>query len=161
MRVALVAIATNKYLDLVLNMLKSASEHFMRGHDVGYILFTNRDDDPRLREIANLVAVHCEHTPWPGPALQRYRLLASQAQRLTTFDYVFYVDADMEFVGDVGNEVLGTLVGTRHPFFYTRRHRIPIVGPRRLPFERVRQTLSIPRACDRGRQRSRHRRDLA
>jgi histo-blood group ABO system transferase len=35
-------------------------------------------------------------------------------------DYLFYSDADMRFEANVGEEVLGELVATRHPGFYDK-----------------------------------------
>ena len=148
MRVALVAVATNKYLELALHMLSTASNRFMQGHEVSFVVFTDREDDDRLGAIPGVIAIHCDHTPWPGPTLRRFSYFASQADRLATFDYVFYVDADMEFVGDVGDEVLGKLVGTLHPYFHRSRRDFKsrlkrvLLGRRRLPFERNPQSLA-------------------
>jgi histo-blood group ABO system transferase len=80
--------------------------------------------------------VPVEHKPWPFMTLYRYKIFTQNSDFLKDMDYLYYCDADMLFVGDFGDEILGELVATQHPGFYGRRgtpeHRpqsLAYVGP--------------------------------
>ncbi len=60
--------------------------------------------------------------PWPMPTLMRYNLFLQQEELLKTYDYIFYMDADMRIVDTVGDEVLGDgLTAACHPGYYIRK----------------------------------------
>jgi histo-blood group ABO system transferase len=50
--------------------------------------------------------------------LGRYKIFTNNSDTLSEMDYLFYCDADMKFVGNVGDEILGERVGTIHPGFF-------------------------------------------
>lgn len=60
------------------------------------------------------VRLPISHQPWPYVTLYRYRHIANASQYLQSFKYLFMCDADMEFVGHIGDELLGGLVATIH-----------------------------------------------
>ena len=70
---------------------------------------------------------------WPEATLYRYHVIL---EREWTDQYLFLIDADMLFEGDVGEEILGELVATQHPGY---------VGKTDLPFEtRARSAAFVP-----------------
>jgi histo-blood group ABO system transferase len=76
-----------------------------------------------LQERKNLKVIHQDHMAWPGPTLKRYHIFLNNSHHYPNQDYLFYCDADMRFVDEVGSEVLGDLVATNHPGFYNKRRR--------------------------------------
>lgn len=111
--IALVIIATGKYTRFLPKLLESSAQYFLPDHNVTPHVFT---DDPKSVPFG---LVHpAPRLPWPLPTLLRYQLI----QVDYTEDYVFYIDADMEFVRPVEDEILGDLVATLHPGF-AGRHR--------------------------------------
>jgi histo-blood group ABO system transferase len=113
MNVGLCVIATGKYLQFVPPLWHSASGLFLPNHRVRLFLFS--DQPLELRDCANCLTLH---RPWPGPTLYRYHSMLAFRNQLESLDYLYYCDADMRFVGPVGDEVLGNLVATHHPGFY-------------------------------------------
>jgi histo-blood group ABO system transferase len=115
--IGLLVIATNRYIDFVPPLYESASRHFLRGHKVTMFVFTDR------KAPAGVVTIAQAHRPWPYSTLLRYHTFVQHREALSQADYLYYCDADMRFVADVGEEILGDLVGTEHPGFYGKHRR--------------------------------------
>jgi histo-blood group ABO system transferase len=135
MKIGLLIIGTNKYTQFLQRLITSADKHFLTDKDVTYFIFTNKDDFT-IETNRNVVMVPVEHKPWPFMTLYRYKIFTQNSDFLKDMDYLYYCDADMLFVGDFGDEILGELVATQHPGFYGRRgtpeHRpqsLAYVGP--------------------------------
>jgi histo-blood group ABO system transferase len=133
LKIALVTIATNKYIKFTKPLYESAKKYFMPHHNVDFFCFT---DSPVVPE--GVIRVFQAHRPFPFPTLMRYHIITSQSEILKTYDAIYYVDSDMLFVDDIGNEILGDLVGTLHPGFHFRN----LLD---LPYERrVASTAFVP-----------------
>ncbi|MFM8551060.1 MAG: hypothetical protein ACKOCD_01905 [Nitrospiraceae bacterium] len=127
-------IATNKYFRFVEPLLLSADRHFLREFSYDVLLFTNMDGSPECRELVERRAAlrrgkirvrHVDHAPWPMMTLLRYRFFAQAAKEIMEYDYAFYSDSDMRFVGEVGAEILGDgLTAVRHCGFYNKRRAL-------------------------------------
>ena len=71
-----------------------------------------------VRNIKDLTIFPTEPIEWPYPTLWRFHLFSQQADKLKDYDYVFFCDADMKFVGVVGDEILGEgLTAAQHPMY--------------------------------------------
>lgn len=135
MNVGLLIICTNKYTQFLQRLITSADKHFLRDKNVTYFIFTNKSD-VKLETNRNVVIIPIEHKPWPFMTLYRYKIFTENRSYLEDMGYLYYCDADMLFVGDFGDEILGELVATQHPGYYGRRgtpeHRpqsLAYVGP--------------------------------
>jgi len=117
MKIGLLVIATNKYIKFVYPLWESVKRHFMTKtpHEVTMFVFTDQPDVP-----PGTVRIPHEHKPWPAPTLMRYHAFLENQDKLKDQDYLFYCDADMLFVDDVGEEILGEVVATIHPGFYNK-----------------------------------------
>lgn len=131
MKIGLIVVATGKYTSFVRPLWESALHHFFSGHDIQLLLLTD-DFGYRLDGCLNLPT---PHYPWPGPTLFRYRSLLAHSEIAARFDYLFQCDADMRFVGDVGEKILGELVATEHPGYLQTL-------PRNLNYERRLESLA-------------------
>ena len=120
MNVGLLIIGTNKYTQFLQRLITSADKHFLAGKNVTYFVFTNKTDFT-IETDRNVVMVPVEHRPWPFMTLYRYKIFTQNSETLKDMDYLYYCDADMLFVGDFGDEILGELVATQHPGYYGRR----------------------------------------
>lgn len=119
MKIGLLIIATNKYTSFLENLIKSADKYFLKNEDVKYFIFTNKKEfiiTEREYEI-----IYVEHKEWPWMTLGRYKIFHENNDKLKNMDYLYYCDADMKFVGDVGNEILSDIVATQHPGYYGTR----------------------------------------
>jgi histo-blood group ABO system transferase len=112
MKICILTIATNKYLQFVEELYDSIEENFLNGHEISCLLFTDHEV-----ETSDNVRVHyIDHEPWPMPTLKRYNYFVKEKEFILEHDYCFYFDADMRVDNLVGDEVLGDLVGTKHPY---------------------------------------------
>ena len=113
MKVCIITIATNDYIQFVGNILDSIEEYFLTDHEISCLLFT----DHELEEVSDNVKVSCiEHKVWPEPALKKYNYINSESDYLKDFDYICLFDADVRIVDKVGEEVIQDLVGVLHPY---------------------------------------------
>lgn len=115
MKICILNIATNKYIQFVEQLLESVEENFLNGHDISALVYTNHEieessDNVRISQI--------EHEQWPIPTLKRYHYFVKEKEYISQFDYCFYMDVDMRIEGKVGDEILGDLVATQHPGFW-------------------------------------------
>lgn len=114
LNIGLLLIATNRYYEYALDLIQSADTYFLPQHNVSYFLFTNREFPANLTN-RKIVCTPIEHKPWPWMTLGRYHIFSQYKQIFKDMNYLFYCDADMRFVGDVGEEILSDLVATQHP----------------------------------------------
>jgi len=125
-KIAIVAICLNQpYWPFISNMIESARKFLLKGHDVDFILWT--DMPPETKIDAKIIPT--EPFEWPLPTLYRYHLFLREEELLKTYDFLYYVDADMKFVSRVGDEILGNLVGAQHPMYAIRTNYIPPYEP--------------------------------
>jgi histo-blood group ABO system transferase len=118
--IGLLIIATNKYISFVDPLVDSADKLFLPNCNVTYCVFTNNIktlNTPRQYNMLNI-----DHEPWPAPTLKRYDYFNKYTEYLKTFDYLYYCDADMKFVDIVEGEILGDLVATLHPGFWSQNN---------------------------------------
>lgn len=111
MRICILTIATNKYIQFVERLYNNISENFLNGHEIECLLFTDHEV-----ETSDNVKVHqIEHEPWPMPTLKRYNYFIKEKEYISSFDYCYYFDVDMAVVEKVGEEIISDLVATKHP----------------------------------------------
>ena len=120
-KVGLLVIATGKYDQFIPVLYKSMKKYFLTNHDVTMFVFT----DQEIPTKDGLVSFSHIHEPWPNPTLKRYHVFDKHKEELLKMDYLYYCDADMRFVSEVGDEVLpkseSNLIATEHPGFYGGR----------------------------------------
>ena len=112
MKICIITIATNRYIQFVERLLDNIEEHFLNGHDIQCLLFT----DHEVETSDNVKVSQIGHKPWPEPALKKYNYINSESEYLKDFDYLYLFDADVGIVDTVGEEVLQDLVGVLHPY---------------------------------------------
>ncbi len=115
--VGLLVVATGKYIQFVKPLIESAEQHFCKNHRVTYFIFTDQEPIP----LPNTVYVFQKRLGWPFDTMNRYHIYYNNRDLLKSQDYLFASDADMLFVGEVGDEILGERVATLHPGFIGKR----------------------------------------
>lgn len=131
--IGLLVVATGRYIEFVAPLIESAEKYFCRNHKVTYFVFT----DGQAPQIPNVVPIFQKRLGWPYDTMMRLPMYAQSADYFKDMDYLFACDADMLFVDEVGDEVLGDLVGTLHPGYVgtkgtyeTRSISTAYIGPR-------------------------------
>jgi hypothetical protein len=128
--VGLLTIATGKYIKFLPGLYSSVNTNFLKNNNISCYLFT--DDIDAAKKIIPESRMshhffHIERMGFPGDTLYRYRHFASLDEKLASLglakpDFLFYSDADMLVVNEVGQEILPEegcgLVATAHPGFY-------------------------------------------
>jgi len=114
MKVGLLVIATNKYIQFAHQLYQSMQQYFLNqpGIERRMFLFTNQVG------FAGPVRIYLRHEPWPGMTLKRYEIFLNHRKLLQGMDYLYYCDADMLFVDHVGPEILSDRVATQHPGYW-------------------------------------------
>lgn len=113
--VGLLVSATGKYIEFVPNLIASAQKYFLSNHNVTYFIFT----DFPIQSIGSIVIVPATKLPWPYATLNRTQFYYDSRALFAKMDYLFACDSDMLFFNTVGDEIIGSLVGTTHPQFAT------------------------------------------
>ena len=111
MKICILTIATNKYIQFVEDLYDNIDDHFLNGHEIEGIIFT----DQEVESSDNIKISQIEHESWPMPTLKRYNYFVKEKEHISKYDYCFYFDVDMSVIEKVGDEVLGDLVATMHP----------------------------------------------
>lgn len=115
--IGLLIMATGKYIQFVDPLINSAEKYFCPNHKVTYFVFT----DQEMEDRENVVKVFQSRLGWPYDTLMRYETYYSSKEIIEDQDYLFACDADMLFVDEVGDEILGKLVAAQHPGFIGKR----------------------------------------
>jgi histo-blood group ABO system transferase len=118
MKVGLIVVATNKYIQFAQPLYDSMQKYFLNEPDVerNMFLFT---DKPAFQ---GPIVIYQKHEPWPAMTLKRYEIILKSTYYFQNMDYLYYCDADMLFVNKVGKEILGDIVATIHPgYWYVTR----------------------------------------
>ncbi len=118
--VGLLVMATGKYVSFVPPLIQSAEKYFCRNHNVTYFVFTDGTLDPSVQDLP-IVTIYQKRLGWPFDTMMRFHVYANSSEILSSQDFLFACDADMLFVGDVGDEILSERVATQHPGFVGRR----------------------------------------
>lgn len=126
-RVALIFVCLNQnYWPFLYQVIEDAKTHFLKNHDVDFIVWTDIPEEMS----PDVGIIPTEAVGWPYPTLMRYHLFLQEEERLSEYDYVFYMDVDMRIVDTVGDEIMGEgLTVAEHPMYSLRREYIPPYEP--------------------------------
>jgi hypothetical protein len=115
MNVALLIICTGKYKTFLYNLITTADKYFLINHNVTYYLYVDEylNIDYSNRNIKQIII---PNEPFPLPTLYRYKYINSNINALNeNTDYIYYIDSDMIFENNVGDEIFSDIVCVRHP----------------------------------------------
>lgn len=104
MKIAVLYICTGKYNQFFSGFYESSEKYFMNGlADLEYFVFTD-DMTLNLSEKVHLYKRECKG--FPLDSLFRFDMFLSIREELSHFDYVFFFNANMQFVAPVEREFL-------------------------------------------------------
>lgn len=115
--IGLLVVATGKYISFVNPLIESARQWFCPNHRVTYFVFTDQEFDAQ----EDVVRIEQKRLGWPYDTMMRYKVYLDNWEQIAQQDYLFACDADMLFVGEFGDEILGQRVATLHPGFVGKR----------------------------------------
>ena len=142
LRVAIIYMCTGRYALLWPGFFLSAERHFLPGHEIHYYLYTDAGDLLGEADNARIHKIPLELRPWPYGTLHRFAYLLEQEDELAQFDYIFYMNANLEVIADIEPDMIlpvrsrgEKLVAVLHPGYLAARRAD-------FPFENRRQSLA-------------------
>ena len=127
-KVAALYIATGKYTVFWPEFYESAEQYLLRDCEVHYFVFTDAaalpgEENPRVHICPQ------EAYSWPFATLRRFEIFLKQEQALRGFDYIFFFNANAQFMQPVTREMLlpraekgERLLVVQHPSFYAKQN---------------------------------------
>lgn len=126
MRIRLVCIATNKYIEYLPQFIESAAQFFFPDHDLSIVVFT---DNPikvmewHNRTRATVTYIEIPSYKFPEATMLRYHVFSENAVYIEDCDYIFYADIDSKFVDYVGKgDMLAEVIEHSQCKYYTVAH---------------------------------------
>lgn len=123
--VAVVYICTGPYVAFWPGFFDSFEEHFLPANEVHYFVFTDASEIAGEPSCDRVHRIFQEQLPWPFGTLLRFQMMRSIADHLRSFDYVFFMNANLVCVRTVTEENLlprpergESLVVVQHPGFF-------------------------------------------
>lgn len=126
MKIGILYIAIGRYDFFWKSFYESSERYFMQGYPCirEYFVFT---DAPALfgeEENKHIHRIYQSDMGWPDNTMKRFYLFLTIRERLEDSDYLFFFNANMEFVAPVGMEFLPTekdngLVGALHCSYFS------------------------------------------
>tara|TARA_R100001594_G_scaffold62036_1_gene96349 strand:- start:598 stop:1314 length:717 start_codon:yes stop_codon:yes gene_type:complete len=115
MKVAIIFIGTNKYLDFLPTYYENIEKYFLPNSQKTIFAFTDGelDDTPD-----NIKVYHQEHLEWPYITLKRFEIINKARADLDSMDWLVFLDADTRVVDTVTEEEFFSdkpYFGVHHP----------------------------------------------
>ena len=101
MKVAVVFIGTDKYLNFLPSCYERCEEFFLPDVEKKYLIFT---DGSVPESPDNSIVYHQEHLDWPYITLYRFKILEKVQEDIKDCEWLVFLDADMAVVDSVDRE---------------------------------------------------------
>ena len=129
-KVGFFLMGTDRYLSLVENLLESMEKYFCINNQalVHYFIFTdNKTWSPTLNSDRQFKLIYRKHQSWTMNTLLRFGMILSEYERLDahSFDYLYWLDAEMKMVDLVCEDIFGDRVATMHADYFTSQKSYP------------------------------------
>lgn len=132
-KIGILYICTGKYSVFWERFYENSQKFFFTEKNIEkhYFVFT---DDFKITPSDNINIYKKDSEGFPLDSLKRFELFLSIEKDLIDMDYLFFLNANMDFVQKVGEEILPSrehsgLVGVLHPGYYNSKKE-------KLPYER-------------------------
>ncbi len=132
MKIAILYIATGKYIVFWKDFFTSCEKYFLAGYRKEYFVFT---DATEFEQSTNQRVHRISHkqSGWPYDTLMRFHVFSGIKEKLQAFDYIFFFNANMLFVQTVNPEEFlpdgkkdDGLMVTLHPGYFNQpRSNLP------------------------------------
>lgn len=121
MNIGVLIVCTGKYVMFFESLYHSCEKYFMTSHKKTYYVFTDGD----IPQADNIRKVHQPVLGFPFDTMKRFEMFFKVKDELEKEDYLFFLNANLLCVSDVGDEILpkeehGYLMAVQHPGFAGR-----------------------------------------
>nr|WP_129733139.1 family 6 glucosyltransferase [Parabacteroides goldsteinii] len=129
MKIGILYICTGTYEFFWKSFYQSAERYFFQGSPWirEYFVFTDHSSIYGEDENEHIHRIYQENLGWPGNTMKRFDMFLRIRELLEKVDYLFFFNANMEFLVSVGEEILPSkanngMVGALHSWFFDQ-HR--------------------------------------
>lgn len=137
MKVAILYICTGKYNKFFSGFYESAEKYLLNGVDKTYFVWT--DDNTVAEGLSNVNIYHKECAGFPADSLFRFEMFLQAEAELKEYDYVYFFNANAEFVKPIGKEILPDDTGLAMGRWPGKRERQHCMF---YPYERNKKSLA-------------------
>jgi len=139
-RVGFFLMATEKYLKLVEQLIASMEENFCVKNNqiyVNYFIFTdNTIWTPHniKQSLRDYKIIYRKSQNWTMNTLLRFEMILNEYEHLNlnSYDYLYWLDADMKMVAKICEDIFGDRVGTMHADYHTSEKAYPYESRNRM-----------------------------
>lgn len=120
LNIAVLYIALGAYSVMWEGFYNSAKKYLFSGNNLRFFVFT---DSPDIKEDNLVTVIKTKNYGWPGNTLYRFRFFLGIKDQLRKFDYVYFFNANAQFLENVDLDILpddSGLVSDAH-FHYVNR----------------------------------------
>ncbi|NDJ26967.1 hypothetical protein GW575_03205 [Campylobacter sp. MIT 19-121] len=121
MKIAMLYICTGKYDIFWKDFFISCEKYFHPECQKEYFVFTDSNELYQEHENERIHKIFQENLGWPYNTLMRFHMFLKIEKELQEFDYIFFMNANVEFLKEVS--FLPTkeqLIVVNHPGFYNK-----------------------------------------
>lgn len=121
-KTAILYICTGTYVAFWEDFFQSMEEKFLPHTHKEYFVFTDADSVYGEANCERIHRVYQENLGWPGNTLYRFRIFRKVEQELLSFDYIFFMNANIVCQEVIAEEeflpVKERLLVVKHPGYY-------------------------------------------
>ncbi len=135
MKIAILSINLGEYKIFWKRFYESSKENFLPEFSKTYYVFTDSNSID-YQDCIDVKVLSHEDMGWPFNTMRRFHLFVTLKDELEKYDYIFFANANAEFVYPLTKEILLTeknLIAVEHP----GRHGDPVET---IPFERRKES---------------------
>lgn len=117
MNIAILTIATGRYISLFNELEKSIFDKFLTKHNKTIFLFTDQDN---LKLLDRVKIKKITHLPWPLNTLLRFNYFNTVIDELKNYDIIYYLDSDIVVYNTVDEEIIpinNEIIATKQYWF--------------------------------------------
>jgi len=122
LRISILYICTGKYTIFWEKFYNSCENYFLPNTEKHYFVFTDGQiniNNERIHRIDQ------KNLGWPGNTLYRFKMFLGICEQLSVFDYIFFFNANCEFMEFIGDEFLPSekeeIIVVQHPGFFKNK----------------------------------------
>jgi len=120
MTVAILYICTGRYSVFWDNFYKSTEKYFLSNHKKEYFVFTDQEISPINNKVH---IIYQKKLGWPYDTLLRFHMFYEISELLAKFNYIFFLNANMQCLVPITDEILPQkegLMAVLHPGFFNK-----------------------------------------
>ncbi len=104
MKIGILYICTGKYKIFWKDFYLSCEKYFISEAEKEYFVFTDSESIDFEKENPKIHRIFQENLGWPGNTLRRYGMFLNFKKQLVNFDYLFFFNADLQFLQKITTE---------------------------------------------------------